>query len=74
MKDGVDTFKSRSNCLRIAHVSVNKLGRWIEKPGRVVSMNLGDEQVQHAHAMPPLNQSIGQVRADKPGAAGNKYA
>jgi hypothetical protein len=73
VKDCVDPIKSRSNCLRIAHIRANKLGRRIKKSRRVISMNLGHKQIQHAHAMPALNQSIGQMRADKTGAAGNKY-
>jgi hypothetical protein len=72
MKDRVDIIKSRSNRLRIAHIRANKLGGRIKKSGRVVSVNLGHEQIQHADAMSALNQGIGQMRADKAGSAGDQ--
>lgn len=71
MKDRVDAFKRGSNSLRIANVRANKLGRRIKEFGRAVSMHLGYQQIQHADAMPTLNQRIGQMRADKTCPAGN---
>jgi hypothetical protein len=71
MKDSVDALQSGSNRQRVANIRVDKLGRGIKKSGRVCSMHLRHQQIQDPHPMPTLDQGVGQMRADKAGAAGN---
>ena len=66
MHDCVDAGERSSNRIRIPHVALDELdvGREIRWSPRV-AVHLGDQRVEHSHAVTACEQSIGEVRADE---------
>jgi len=65
MKDGIDAIERASHHGRIADVSVNEFSFGVQVLRGSVAVHLGHQQVENAHLMAALNQSIGQVRSDE---------
>lgn len=71
MIDGVDVFERAADGSRVANVTVHQLDGRVEIGGPLRSrpMNLWGQEVERSHLVPPIDEIVGDVRANEAGAA-----
>ncbi len=71
--DGVDGFHRLSECLFVPHVADDQLDVGIEIVGSTIGVYLRGERIERPHLMTRSKQAIGEVRANKSGAACDEH-
>ena len=71
VKNSIDVFDGALDYVRIAYIPVDELGARVKVLWLAAAVYLRDQRIQHPHRVAAGYQSIGKVRTDEAGAAGD---